>query len=70
MKKIEVAESTTASEIEKINKEIEALEKKLDELEDKRVELVEKELKDKIIVTPVVVVRRPLPLFDMFGMFF
>ena len=69
MKKIEVTEGTIASEIEKVNKEIEELEKKLDELEDKRVELVKKELEDKIIVTPVVVVR-PLPLFDMFGMFF
>lgn len=60
-KKVTVTDGSNKEEIEKLNKEIHELEQKLEAVKDKRDELVRREISDKIIVTPVVVVEHRFP---------
>ena len=60
-KKVTVTDGSNKEEIEKLNKEIRELEQKLEAVKDKRDELVRREISDKIIVTPVVVVEHTFP---------
>lgn len=60
-KKVTVTDGSNKEEIEKLNKEIHELEQKLEAVKDKRDELVRREISDKIIVTPVVVVEHTFP---------
>ena len=60
-KKITVTDGSNKEEIDKLNKEIRELNQRMCELEHKRDELVRREISDKIIVTPVVVVERTFP---------
>lgn len=60
-KKVTVTDGSNKEEIEKLNKEICELEQKLEAVKDKRDELVRREISDKIIVTPVVVVEHTFP---------
>lgn len=60
-KKVTVTDGSNKEEIKKLNAEIEELEQKLESIKDKRDELVRREISDKIIVTPVVVVEHRFP---------
>ena len=60
-KKVTVTDGSNKEEIEKLNKESHELEQKLEAVKDKRDELVRREISDKIIVTPVVVVEHTFP---------
>lgn len=60
-KKVTVTDGSNKEEIKKLNAEIEELEQKLEAIKDKRDELVRREISDKIIVTPVVVVEHTFP---------
>lgn len=60
-KKVTVTDGSNKEEIEKLNKEIHELEQKLEAVKDKRDELVRREISDKIIVTPVIVVEHTFP---------
>lgn len=57
-KDIVVTDGSNREEIKKLNDEIRDLNNRMQKLEEKRNALVKKELEDKIIVTPVVVVER------------